>query len=70
MEDLIKALTILSKYLNDYHKQYPTTCEHDRLWVHVDYTQVSADDLSTLEQLGFYPDTDLGNMVSYRFGSC
>ena len=36
MEDLIKALTILNKYLDGYHKNYPTICEHDELIVYVD----------------------------------
>lgn len=70
MEDLIKALTILSKYItDDYHKKYPTCCDHDTLWVAVDYTQIPEDELKQLADLGFVPDTDLGNMVSHRFGS-
>ena len=70
MEDLIKALTILNKYLEGYHKEYPTTCEHDVMFVQVDYTKISQDDLIELETLGFRPCEDLGNMMSFRYGSC
>ena len=70
MEDLIKALTILNKYLEGYQKKYPTTCEHDVLFVQVDYTKISNDDLNELRDLGFRPREDLGNMMSTRYGSC
>lgn len=70
MNDLIKALTILNKYLEGYHKNYPTSCEHDALYVHVDYTKISEEDLIELKMLGFIPCEDLGNMISYRYGSC
>ena len=70
MEDLIKALIILNKYLEGYNKDYPTSCEHDALYVQVDYTKISQEDLNELQILGFFPCEDLGNMVSYRYGSC
>ena len=70
MDDLIKALTILNKYLEGYNKDYPTSCEHDALYVQVDYTKISQEDLDELQILGFIPCEDLGNMVSYRYGSC
>ena len=70
MDDLIKALTILNKYLEGYNKDYPTSCEHDALYVQVDYTKISQEDLNELQILGFFPCEDLGNMVSYRYGSC
>ena len=70
MENLIKALTILNKYLEGYNKDYPTFCEHDVLYVRVDYTKISQEDLNELQMLGFSPCEDLGNMVSYRYGSC
>ena len=70
MYDLIKALTILNKYLEGYNKDYPTSCEHDALYVQVDYTKISQEDLDELQILGFIPSEDLGNMVSYRYGSC
>lgn len=70
MNDLIKALTILNKYLEGYHKDYPTSCDHDVLYVHVDYTKISQEDLNELQILGFSPCEDLGNMMSYKYGSC
>lgn len=70
MNDLIKALTILNKYLEGYHKDYPTSCDHDVLYVHVDYTKISQEDLDELQILGFSPCEDLGNMKSYLYGSC
>ena len=70
MEDLIKALTIISKYLEGHHKDYPISCEHDVMFVQVDYTKISQDDLVELETLGFRPCEDLGNMMSFRYGSC
>lgn len=33
MEDLIKALTIMMKYMDGYNLNYPTHCEHDELMV-------------------------------------
>ena len=70
MENLIKALTIISKYLEGYHKDYPTSCEHDVLYAHVNYEKISQEDLVELDKLGFMPNEDLGNMMSYRYGSC
>lgn len=69
MEDLIKALTILSKYLDDgYNKDYPTLCEHDELMVCVDPKRILEEDMIELNELGFISCGDY--MVSYRFGSC
>lgn len=70
MEDLIKALTIISKYLEGYHKERPISCEHDVMFVQVDYKKISNDDLDELRVLGFRPCEDLGNMMSTRYGSC
>ena len=70
MDDLIKALTILNKYLEGYNKKYPTSCDHDSLYVQVDYKKISHEDLNELEKLGFRPCEDLGNMISTRYGSC
>lgn len=70
MDDLIKALTILNKYLVGNNKEYPTSCEHDVLYVHVDYTKISQEDLDELETLGFRPCEYLGIMMSNVYGSC
>ena len=39
-------------------------------WTEGDYTKISQEDLNELKTLGFIPCEDLGNMVSYRYGSC
>lgn len=72
MHYLIKALTILSKYLSEDNISYPTHCEHDVLMVpNVKPEDVSEEDLKELEKLGFEPDKDLGyGFSSFRFGSC
>lgn len=64
--DLIAALTIFAKYIPD--KKYPTTCEHDELYVHCNPDIVSDDDVRELRGLGFYR-SEVGNFVSTRFGS-
>ena len=71
MKDLIEALTILSKYLTDdeYFYNRPTRCEHEELYVSVDNSKISEEDLARLIDLGFIPDEDTGYMVSYRYGS-
>ena len=71
MEDLIKALTIFSKYTkNSYHNEYPTSCDHDVLRVHVSPEFVSEYDRQTLGSLGFSPDFEIDCFVSYKYGSC
>jgi len=67
MEDLIKALQIFLKYGNP---KYPTTCEHDSLYVDIDPNIVSKEDKQTLEALGFFPEDEDGMFMSFRFGSC
>lgn len=70
MKDLIEALTILSKYLTDeYFYNRPTNCEHEELYVSVDNSKISEEDMERLIDLGFIPDEDTGYMVSYRYGS-
>lgn len=66
MKDLIRALTILSKYCND---DYPTNCDHDVLRVTVNPDVVTEEDKLELSVLGFYGDNDLKCFYSYRFGS-
>lgn len=67
MDDLIKALTILRKYGNP---NYPTACAHDELIIcGINPLAVSAEDIETLDQLGFFIDTDDECFKSFRFGS-
>jgi len=65
MRDLIEALIIFLKYGNP---TYPTTCEHDELWVLIDPNLVSHDDKIRLEELGFDVDEDAGTFHSFKFG--
>jgi DNA-binding protein YbaB len=70
MEDLIKALTILKKYITeDYLLNYPTNCDHDILRVSVDPAVVSEEDMQELENLSFHPDEEYSCFSSFRFGS-
>jgi hypothetical protein len=68
MKELIKALQILSKYVEGYNKDYPTNCEHEELQVIVNPKKVSNDDKEKLYKLGFLPQDDY--FVSYKYGSC
>jgi len=65
MKELIEALQIFLKYSNE---KYPTSCEHDEMYVHVSPSIVSGADKERLEELGFEP-TDIDNFVSNKFGS-
>jgi hypothetical protein len=71
MKDLIEALTILAKYM-DTDEYAPTHCEHDELLVlGVEVEKVSPEDIKRLDELGFFPNEDLGTgFKSFRFGSC
>ncbi len=69
MEDLIKALIILNKYVSDYGKDYPCHCEHDILMIcGVECEDISVLDLIWLDHYGFFEDEE--GMSSYKFGSC
>lgn len=67
VKDLIEALSIFSKYVDDGRW---TSCEHDVLYVCVDPNAVSTTDKARLDQLGFLPGEADGNFYSYRHGSC
>ncbi len=67
MDDLIEALTIMRKYASP---QYPTNCEHDELFVNISPALVSAADLERLDELGFFPNSEVEGFTSFRFGSC
>ena len=67
MNDLIKALQIFLQYSD---KQYPTHCEHDVLYIDVDYDIVSDKDKTLLDELGFIHDSENNTFKSYKFGSC
>ncbi len=67
MNDLIEALTILSKYATEGR---PTHCEHDVMMIAcVDPTVVSEEDKARLDKLGFFHSTNDECFISFRFGS-
>lgn len=66
MNDLIAALQIFAKYGNP---TYPTHCEHDTLYVCIEYSKVSEEDCDTLRGLGFFKGIDTDGFMSHKFGS-
>lgn len=67
---IIAAMKIFGRYGN---KPYPFHCEHDTLFVDVDYGSVSKEDREALESLGFEESGEHGAegiFLSFRFGSC
>lgn len=74
MKDLIKALKIIDKYIpeDSFNKTYPFHCEHDTLYVcGVEVDKLSEEELSTLDDLGFFPHSEWENtLMSFKYGSC
>jgi len=67
LDELISALTIFRKYGNP---KYPTHCEHDELTIcGIDPANVSAEDISRLEEMGFIVNDAEGCFYSFRYGS-
>ena len=67
MEDLIRALQILSKYDKS---SYPTHCDHDVIYFNtVDPEDVTKEDIKALKDLGIVADREEGWFYSFRFGS-
>ena len=67
MDDLIKAFQIFRKYSK---AKYPTNCSHDLLFVNVNPTLVSKEDIKSLDVLSFLVDEELEGFISFGFGSC
>ena len=67
MSDLIKALQIFLKYKD---VKYPTNCRDDVLEImDINESDISADDIKALDDLGFYWDDDNEVFYSFKFGS-
>jgi len=67
MKDLIEALTIFLKYKN---QRNPTHCEHDVLWIMgVTKEEVSEEDATRLQALGFFWSESNECWQSFRYGS-
>jgi hypothetical protein len=57
MKDFIKALNIFMKYLKD-DSSFPFAAEHDIFYVLINQSDVSDDDIDSLDELGFFIDDD------------
>lgn len=67
MEKLIEALQIFLKYQN---KGWPTHCEHDVfIVVGITKEEVSEEDKTKLDELGFFWSEEYENWASYKYGS-
>ena len=64
MDDLIEAMQIFRKYTGI----DSMGCEHDVMYVYVDYDSVSPEDKERLEDLSF-EESEFNGFQSYRFGS-
>lgn len=68
MKDLIGALTILARYVDD---DYPTCCEHDELFVKGPEPDVLTEhERKRLDELSFKWRQSSQMWSSFRFGSC
>lgn len=64
MKDLIEALTIIQNCLLDPETRWPTSCEHDLLYVYgVNFDKVTVDMIHKLAKLGFYPGSDDDDVI-------
>ena len=71
MDKLIEALQIFLKYGNP---RYPTHCEYQALYVLIDPSKISSEDIEKLDKLGFFvsyftTDNGRGCFCSFRYGS-
>ena len=66
MKDLIEALKLLWPCLKDPNTKWPTSCEHEILYIcGVDMNKVTVDDVHLLAIYGFIPGSD----EDYRYTS-
>lgn len=66
LDALIEALAIFRRYGNP---SSPTFCDHDVLYVCVDYSTVNDEDKKRLDRLGFFHNKAGDGFMSYDFGS-
>jgi hypothetical protein len=67
-EKLTEAFWLFNKYVTDQRKWY-ISCDHDVMYVHVEYESVSPADRSRLEELGFIHDEENDQFLSFEHGS-
>jgi len=68
MKDLVEAFKIFLKYSDN---EYPINCQHDimRVYLDIDYVDMTIIDVEKLEELGFDYDEDFGCFYSHKYGS-
>ncbi len=66
MMNLIEALIIFSRYSSE----DVISCEHDKMIVCIDPSEVKDDDRDRLRELSFEVHHGDKNFFSHRFGSC
>ncbi len=73
MNDLIEALKIFKKYIEDensYEFKNQFNCEHDILLVTaVNVEDVSENDVERLDELGCFKSEEYDSFASFKFGS-
>lgn len=70
MNDLIEALQIFAKYLEEKNGHCPTHCEHDVFMVvDIEEDALSPEDAKRLDELGFHWSGEYDCFCSFRFGS-
>ena len=67
MDDLIEALTILKKHMEE--TRWPTNCDHDILMVMCQKQDLPEEDVNRLKGLGFNWNDGCECWASFRFGS-
>ena len=67
MKDLLEAITIICKYCQDSH---PTNCQEGILRFNtLSFSDINDEDANRLFELGFIEDTNIGGLMSLKFGS-
>lgn len=66
MEKLIEALQIFLRYGNP---RCPTFCTHEALYVVIDPSVVSDEDIDKLDKLSFFPDDEDECFCSFHYGN-
>jgi len=71
MEDLIKALKIIYKYVDDIVK-YPVHCSEDMFYIAspIEFEDYTKRDLQKLFVLGFNYNDEHEGFISIRFDAC
>lgn len=69
VDNLIAALTLAKKGMNKYNLAYPTSCEHDEMYLFTDIGVFTEEEIAQMEKWGFRLNTPDDGFVSTWFGS-